>query len=57
MIHALTMGHIDPDAVGQRKAIVRQPLDMGIVERLLGELGEIATSCQPSLTARVMELV
>jgi hypothetical protein len=40
MIHALTMGHIDADAVGHRRAAVRQPLDMGIVERLLGELGE-----------------
>src|SRR5260370_5342 len=40
MIHALTMGHIDPDAVRFRKAVVRQPLDMSIVERLLSELGE-----------------
>jgi hypothetical protein len=40
MIHALTMGHIDPDGVRSRKAVVRQPLDMSIVERLLRELGE-----------------
>jgi hypothetical protein len=35
------MGHIDPASVGQRKAVVRQPLDLGIVERLLGELREV----------------
>jgi hypothetical protein len=40
MIHALTMGHIDPDAVCSRKAVVRQPLEMSIVERLISELGE-----------------
>jgi len=43
MIHALTMGHIDPDAVRSRKAVVRQPLDMSTVERLLRELGEADT--------------
>jgi hypothetical protein len=35
MIHILTMGHLDPAAVGRRQAIVLRPLDMGIVARLL----------------------
>ena len=43
MIHALTMGHIDPEAVRSRTAVVRQPLNMGTVESLLRELGEADT--------------
>ena len=39
MIHILTMGHLDPAAVGRRQAIVLRPLEMGILNRLLQELG------------------
>jgi hypothetical protein len=34
MIHILTMGHLDPIAVGRRQAVVLRPLDMGIVKRI-----------------------
>jgi len=39
MIHILTMRHLDPSAVSLRQAIVLRPLEMGIVNRLLQELG------------------
>jgi hypothetical protein len=29
MIHVLTMGHLDPSAVGRRQAIVVRPLELG----------------------------
>jgi hypothetical protein len=49
MIHILTMGHLDPDAVGRRQAIVLRPLDMGIVNRLLQELGGRDEQGRPTL--------
>jgi hypothetical protein len=39
MIHILTMGHLDPAAVGRHRAIVLRPLEVDIVNRLLQELG------------------
>ena len=49
MIHILTMGHLDPTAVGGRQAIVLRPLDMGIVNRLLQELGGTDERGRPTL--------
>ena len=49
MIHILTMGHLDPTAVGRRQAIVLRPLDMGIVNRLLQELGGTDEQGRPTL--------
>jgi hypothetical protein len=40
LIHALTLGHLDPDAVALRKVVVRKSIDMGIVNRLLREFGQ-----------------
>jgi len=42
-MHALTMGHIDPDAVLDRNTVVREALDMRIVGRLFRDLGEADT--------------
>jgi len=49
MIHILTMGHLDPAAVGRRQAIVLRPLDMAIVNRLLQELGGRDEQGRPTL--------
>jgi len=49
MIHILTMGHLDRAAIGQRRAIVLRPLDMGIVNRLLRELGGRDEQGRPTL--------
>jgi hypothetical protein len=41
MIHRLTLGHLDPDAITREgRAVVLKPLDMELVRRLLSELGE-----------------
>ena len=49
MIHILTMGHLDRAAVGRRQPIVLRPLDMGIVNRLLQELGGRDEQGRPTL--------
>ena len=52
MIHILTMGHLDPAAVGRRQALVLRPLDMGIVNRLLQELGGTGRAGTPDARRR-----
>jgi hypothetical protein len=49
MIHILTMGHLDPTAVGRRQTIVLRPLDTDIVNRLLQELGGRDEQGRPTL--------
>ncbi len=49
MIHILTMGHLDSSAVLRRQAAVPRPLEMGVVNRLLRELGEIDEQGRPTL--------
>jgi hypothetical protein len=39
MIHNLTIGHLDPNAIDERRAIVLKPLDPGIVAKHLSALG------------------
>jgi hypothetical protein len=56
MIHILTMGHLDPAAVGRRQAIVLRPLDMGIVNRLLQELGGKDEQGRPTLDGVPVEI-
>jgi len=44
MIHRLTLGLLDPIAIiRDRMVVVQGPLDMGIVHRLLAELGKVDT--------------
>ena len=40
MLHLLTVGHLDPAAVGRRQTVPMRALDMDVVHRLLVELGE-----------------
>jgi hypothetical protein len=40
MLHRLTIGHLDPAAVGRRQRVPTKALEMDVVHRLLDELGE-----------------
>lgn len=41
MIHNLTIGHLDPIAIADRRAVVLRPLDSTAVQRRLEELGSV----------------
>jgi hypothetical protein len=56
MIHRLTIGHLDPNAVRERRIVVTRPLDMGIVTRLLGEFGEPDEAGRPNISGRPVEI-
>jgi hypothetical protein len=56
MLHKLTIGHLDPDAVRERRVVVTRPLDMGIVTRLLGEFGATDEAGRPTIDGRPIEL-
>ncbi len=49
MIHDLTIGHLDPDGVLQRRRTVLKPLEMDVVDRLLKELGGTDSDGHPTL--------
>src|SRR5438445_11716388 len=40
MLHRLTVGHLDPAAVGRRQMVPTKALEMDVVHRLLAALGE-----------------
>ena len=56
MIHRLTIGHLDPDAVRERRVVVTRPLDMEIVTRLLREFGEPDPAGRPNISGRPVEI-
>ena len=56
MIHKLTMGHFDVEALKNRKLVVLRPLDMSVVTRLLQELGERGADGRPSLGGHAVEV-
>jgi hypothetical protein len=56
MLHRLTIGHLDPDAVRERRVVVTRPLDMGIVTRLLREFGEPDPAGRPNISGRPVEI-
>jgi hypothetical protein len=56
MIHRLTIGHLDPDAVRERRVVVTRPLDMGIVTPLLREFGEPDEAGRPTIGGRPVEI-
>jgi len=49
MLHDLTLGHLDPEAVTERRRVVLKPLEMDTVRRLLTELGGTDASGHPTL--------
>ena len=56
MLHRLTIGHLDPDAVRERRVVVTRPLDMGIATRLLREFGEPDETGRPTISGRPVEI-
>ncbi len=56
MIHKLTMGHFDVEALKNRRLVVLRPLDMSVVTRLLQELGEVGADGRPSLGGHAVEV-
>lgn len=56
MVHFLTIGYLDPDAVSERRVVVLKPLDMGVVGRLLQDLGESDAAGRPTLDGCRVEL-
>jgi hypothetical protein len=49
MIHDLTIGHLDPAGIPQRRRIVLRPLEKDVVDRLLKELGATDSEGHPTL--------
>ena len=49
MLHDLTLGHLDPEAVAGRRRVVLKPLEMDAVNRLLAELGGTDGAGHPTL--------
>ncbi|HZW30553.1 MAG TPA: hypothetical protein VFF52_07595 [Isosphaeraceae bacterium] len=49
MRHDLTLGHLDPGAVTERRRVVVKPLEMDLVHGLLEELGGTDAEGNPTL--------
>lgn len=56
MIHKLTIGHFDVEALKDRKLVVLRPLDMNLVNRLLREFGQIGEDGRATLGGHVVEV-
>src|SRR5438445_6310776 len=56
MIHKLTLGHFDVDALKDRRLLILRPLDMSVVTRLLRELGNVSTDGRASLGGHAVEV-
>jgi hypothetical protein len=56
VIHKLTIGHFDTEALKDRKVIVRQPLDMSVVTRLLREVGQMSENGRATLGGHPVEI-
>ena len=56
MIHRLTIGHLDPAAVQERRVVTTRPLDMDLVIRLLREFGEPDAAGRPTISGRPVEI-
>jgi hypothetical protein len=49
MIHDLTIGHLDPAGIPERRRTVLKPLEMDVFNRLLKELGGTDAEGNPTL--------
>jgi hypothetical protein len=56
VIHKLTIGHFDVEALKNRRLIVLRPLDMSVVTRLLQECGQVGEDGRVSLGGHAVEL-
>jgi hypothetical protein len=56
MIHKLTLGHFDVEALKNARLAVLRPLDMSVVTRLLREVGQVGEQGQVSLGGHAVEI-
>src|SRR5262249_60944099 len=56
MIHKLTVGHFDVEALKERRLVVLRPLDMTVVTRLLREVGQVDEQGLASLGGHAVEV-
>ncbi len=56
MIHKLTIGHFDAEALQERRLVVLRPLDMSVVTRLLREIGAVSDDGRATLGGHTVEV-
>ena len=56
MIHKLTIGHFDVEALKKGRLVVLRPLDMTVVTRLLQEVGQAGEHGRASLGGHAVEV-
>ena len=56
MIHKLTIGHFDIEALKQRRLVVLRSLDMTVVTRLLRDIGQVSEDGRATLGGHAVEL-
>jgi hypothetical protein len=56
MIHKLTLGHFDLEALKNRRLVVLRPLDVSVVTRLLQEVGQVGEDGRASLGGHAIEV-
>ena len=57
MIHTLTIGHFDVEALKDRRLVVLRPLDMNLVTRLLQEIGQVGEDGRTTLGGHAVEVM
>jgi hypothetical protein len=56
LIHKLTIGHFDVEALKDRRLVVLRPLDMTIVARLLQKIGQVGEDGRAMLGGHAVEV-
>jgi len=56
LIHNLTIGHWDVEALKVRRLVVLRPLDMAVVSRLLQEVGQIGEDGRVTVGGHAVEI-
>lgn len=56
MIHKLTLGHFDVEALKNGRLVVLRPLDRSVVTRLLQEVGQVDESGRATLGGHAVEV-
>jgi hypothetical protein len=56
MIHKLTIGHFDVEALKNGRLVVLRPLDMRVVTSLLQEIGQVGEDGRASLGGHAVEI-
>jgi hypothetical protein len=56
VIHKLTIGHFDVEALMERRLVVLRPLDMRVVTRLLREVGEVTEQGRATICGHPVEI-